>query len=183
MWGHASNGRLGLGDVERLGAPERERFFFPVAQKLKTLEIISQVSCGADHTLAFGMSGVWSWGSGAGGKLGHGDNKDLYEPVLISKLRGKSILQIAAGTWHSMAIVTFPPISRGGWLYTWGSGYHGQLAQQLQVVSPVPEVVEYFVSVNLLLKMVAAGSHHCAAVTVEGEMYTWGDNKFGCLGR
>lgn len=183
MWGHAGNGRLGVGDSERLGAPERERFFFPVPQQLRTLEIIKQVSCGADHTLAWGASGVWAWGSGAGGKLGQGDNKDHYEPVLVPKLRGRSILQVCAGTWHSMALVTFPPIMSGGWLYTWGSGYHGQLGQQLTVLSPVPEVVEYFVSVNLLLKMIATSSHHCMAVTLEGELYSWGDNKYGCLGR
>lgn len=35
----------------------QEMYFFPVPQLLKTLETIKQISCGADHTLAFGVSG------------------------------------------------------------------------------------------------------------------------------
>lgn len=69
-WGHGANGRLGVGEVEREGAPESERFFFPVPTHLEALETIAQISCGADHTLAHGISGVWAWGNGSGGKLG-----------------------------------------------------------------------------------------------------------------
>ena len=53
-----------------VGVPDRERQFFPLPQKITTLEPIHEIACGADHTLARGRSGVWSWGSGAGGKLG-----------------------------------------------------------------------------------------------------------------
>ena len=72
----------------------------------------------------------------------------------------------------------------GGWLYTWGSGYHGQLAQgHSKVVSLIPAVVEYFLGVHLLVKQVAAGSHHCLAITQDCELYSWGSNNNGCLGR
>ena len=69
-WGHGGNGRLGIGDTERNGVPEAQRSFFPVPVPLKSLEPIRQISCGADHTIAFGAAGVWSWGNGSGGKLG-----------------------------------------------------------------------------------------------------------------
>jgi len=72
----------------------------------------------------------------------------------------------------------------GVWLYTWGSGYHGQLAQgHSKVVSLIPGVVEYFLGVHLLVKQVAAGSHHCLAITQDAELYSWGSNNNGCLGR
>jgi hypothetical protein len=29
----------------------------------------------------------------------------------------------------TFAVIQYPPMLMGGWLYTWGSGYHGQLAQ------------------------------------------------------
>lgn len=81
-------------------------------------------------------------------------------------------------------MVAYPPMLQGGWLYTWGSGYHGQLAQgNGKVVSLVPCVVEYFLGVHLLVKQVAAGSHHCLAITQDCELYSWGSNNFGCLGR
>jgi alpha-tubulin suppressor-like RCC1 family protein len=86
-------------------------------------------------------------------------------------------------------------------VYTWGSGYYGQLAQGTKLISNVctchaihiasvkshvlqtPEIVEYFVKRHLLLKQIASGSHHCVAITSEGELYSWGSNKSGCLAR
>mmetsp|Transcript_3703 Transcript_3703/g.5731 ORF Transcript_3703/g.5731 Transcript_3703/m.5731 type:complete len:537 (-) Transcript_3703:66-1676(-) len=182
-WGHAGNGRLGVGASERLGVPERERHLFPVPTHLATLEPVSQVACGADHTLALGPSGVWAWGSGSGYKLGLGDQRDRYDPVLVPRTKEKVILQVAAGAWHSMAIIQYPPMMGGGVLYTWGSGYHGQLAQGSTQVSSYAQPVEYFYNVHLLIKEVSAGDFHCAAITREGELYTWGSNKYGCLGR
>ena len=44
-WGHAANGRLGIGAAERIGVPEAERFYFPVPSVLPNLEPISQLSC------------------------------------------------------------------------------------------------------------------------------------------
>lgn len=183
-WGHASNGRLGTGAVERNGAiEEAEKLYFPIPTLLRTLESVKQIACGTDHTLAIGSSGVWSWGNGSGGKLGLDDCKDRYDPVLIPKLRGKFTIKICAGTWHSMAIVQYPPMNQGGWLHTFGSGYHGQLALLDKVIAMQPEIVEYFVSLHLLVKDIATGSHHCAALTIDNELYTWGSNVNGCLGR
>lgn len=72
-WGHAANGRLGIGASERIGVPDNERYFFHVPSILPSLEPINKISCGTDHTLAIGASGVWSWGSNAGGRLGLGE--------------------------------------------------------------------------------------------------------------
>jgi alpha-tubulin suppressor-like RCC1 family protein len=166
-----------------VGADEKDRFFFPVPSQLKTLEAIAMISCGADHTLACGVSGVWAWGNGSGGKLGMGDNLDRTDPCLVPRFRGKTVLQVAAGTWHSMSLILYPPMVKGGWVYTWGSGYHGQLAQGTRNVSPLPELVDHFPSVHLLVKLIATGSHHCLAVTQDSEMYSWGSNVNGCLGR
>lgn len=183
-WGHAGNGRLGVGSMERVGAPERERCYFPIPQLIKTLEPIKQVSCGADHTLAYGPSGVWSWGCGSGGKLGIGDSLDRADPCIVPRLKGKFVSQVIAGCWHSMALVQYPPmLHTGGWVYTWGSGYHGQLAQGSKQTTHTPELVTYFSKLHILIKLIASGSHHSAAVTQDGELYTWGSNANGCLGR
>ncbi|RYH28646.1 hypothetical protein EON65_11435 [archaeon] len=182
-WGHAANGRLGIGEAERLGAPEHERFYFPVPTCLKTLERITMVACGNDYTLARGAAGLWSWGNGAGGKLGLGDVYDRLEPVLVPRLRGRTILQVVAGTYHSMAVVQYPPILKGGYLYSWGSGYQGQLGLGAKSVSLEPMIIEYFLCVNTMIRMIAAGATHCLAVTVDGEVYSWGSNQHGQLGR
>ena len=61
--------------------------------------------------------------------------------------------------------------------------YTGQLAQDSRTIVPQPEVVDYFLSVHLLVNYISAGDKHCAAITNEGELYTWGSNANGCLGR
>lgn len=183
IWGHAANGRLGLGETERLGAPERQRAFFPLPTELKTLEPVRQISCGNDYTMALGASGLWAWGCGSGGKLGLGDVQDRLEPVLVPKLRGRTILSIVASNWHSMALVQYPPILKGGYVFTWGSGYQGQLGLGSKCVSMEPSVMEYFVCIHTMILMIAAGPSHCLAVTTEGEVYSWGSNAHGALGR
>lgn len=182
-WGHAANGRLGLGAAERIGVPENERLFFPVPALLATLEPIKMIACGSDHTIAMGISGAWSWGNGSGGRLGLGDQRDRYDPCGIPRLRGKSLMMVAASAYHSLALVCYPPMNGGGMVYSWGSGYHGQLAQNSTVISLLPEPVEFFVQTHLLVKFIAAGPLHCAAITRQGELYTWGSNKNMCLGR
>ena len=72
----------------------------------------------------------------------------------------------------------------GGLVYSCGAGYHGQLG--LGVDRPtalVPELIEALAARHLLFKSISAGSHHCAGISVDGELYTWGSNRQSCLGR
>ncbi|MCH98438.1 ultraviolet-B receptor UVR8-like, partial [Trifolium medium] len=51
---------------------------FPRAQK------VVQISCGWRHTIAVtDRANVYSWGRGANGQLGHGDNLDRNVPKII----------------------------------------------------------------------------------------------------
>ena len=197
-WGHGLNGRLGNNAVHRIGVPDSEKSYFNIPYTISEIEPIRLVSCGADHTLAVGSSGVWAWGCGSGGKLGLGDTQDRWRPSLIPRTR--AAIAVAAGTWHSLMVLCFPPMLHGGYVYSFGSGYHGQLALGDKQVATTPELVEYFASYHLLVKHISAGSHHCGAITtgrlrfitkscvdyvyiLDGELYTWGSNKYNCLGR
>lgn len=182
-WGHGANGRLGQGALERVGVPDNEKFYFPLPKCISTLEHVKQVSCGADHTLALGASGVWAWGSGAGGRLGQGDNKDRNNPVLVPRLKRRCITQVVAASWYSMALVVHPPLNDGGWIYSWGSGYHGQLGHGHEVVVMMAQPVEYFIKYHLGIKKIVAGSHHVMAITRDDELYSWGSNRYHNLGR
>jgi alpha-tubulin suppressor-like RCC1 family protein len=182
-WGHGQNGRLGNGETERIAVPEKEKHAFPVPILLRTLETVYEISCGADYALARGDSGVWAWGNGSGGKLGLGDINDRYEPNLIPKLRGKSVLRIYATAWYAMAIVAYPPILEGGYVFSWGSGYHGQLGLGASSVSMQPQMIEFFVHSHTMIKELALGPSHVLAITKENELYSWGSNAHGALGR
>jgi alpha-tubulin suppressor-like RCC1 family protein len=76
--------------------------------------LIPCVSYTSSPLRTVGGSGVWAWGSGAGYKLGVGDQKDRYDPVLVPRLKEKTILQVSAAAWHSMVIVLYPPMMGGG---------------------------------------------------------------------
>ena len=58
-WGHARNGRLGIGMAERAGVPESDSLHFCIPSLIDYLEPIKQVSCGSDHCLAYGPSGLY----------------------------------------------------------------------------------------------------------------------------
>ncbi|CAM9830806.1 unnamed protein product, partial [Phaeothamnion confervicola] len=185
-WGHGASGRLGIGASSRVGVAAAERHLFPAPTPLHALRgaVVRQVACGPAFCLALSETAVWSWGSGAGGVLGHGDTADRDVPVAIETLRGMTVLQVAAGTWHAAAVVLVPPLRvGGGYLYTWGAGYHGQLAQGQRQQHPRPALVTAFLATHQFVASVACGPYHNAAVTAEGELYTWGSNRDGCLGR
>lgn len=71
------------------------------------LQPVKIISCGADHTLAYGHSGVWSWGNGSGGKLGLGDEKDRSSPNLVPRLKGRSVSMLIASTWYVSLFMYF----------------------------------------------------------------------------
>ena len=49
--------------------------------------------------------------------------------------------------------------------------------------SPKPAIVAGFLCTQILAKRVVCGSHHNAVIADDGELYTWGSNANGCLGR
>ncbi|XP_065185313.1 E3 ubiquitin-protein ligase HERC2-like [Sycon ciliatum] len=94
-----------------------ERLSWPVA--------LSCVSCGKDHVLLLDRLGrVASYGIGSRGQLGHGDVASIDPPAgprLVEALDGVRCLLIAAGGWHSLALM------ESGDVYSWGWNESGQL--------------------------------------------------------
>jgi len=178
-WGHCANGRLGCGKCDN----DYQSTPFPV--RLPSSEMIRFVACGSEHTLLCTQSAVYSFGCGDGGRLGHGsDYSDRSEPSEISSLkRGSHILSISAGTWHSACIVHVPPLEDSGWLYTWGSGFQGQLGLNKVCRASIPTLVEDFINEGLSVKHIFCGRNHNAAIAVDDNLYTWGSNNHGALGR
>jgi alpha-tubulin suppressor-like RCC1 family protein len=46
-----------------------------------------------------------------------------------------------------------------------------------------PRLVEELVDREVVLTKISCGTFHMAALSDEGEVWTWGKNDFGCLGR
>lgn len=180
-WGHTSNGRLGLGRCKE-GAPIFQPS--PLQVQFPSPQQVKQIACGSEHTLAATSSGIFSWGSGDGGKLGHStDLLDRWEPTEIMALKGSHILDISASVWHSACVICVPPMREAGYLYMFGSGYQGQLGLGKTCQTSIPTLVEAFCTGQVMVKTITCGSSHNAAITSDGNLWTWGSNKHGALGR
>ncbi|XP_070170422.1 X-linked retinitis pigmentosa GTPase regulator isoform X2 [Polyergus mexicanus] len=142
-------------------------------------EKVTHVACGRAHTLiCTGAQKIFACGSNQEGQLGRensaiGDSSS--SPILIYDcgLAGSRIVQIAAGSHHSMVLT-----SDGG-VVAWGSNLEGQLG--LPGVSglvnkptkvPIPELV----------KEISAGYYHSAFLTESGLVYVCGESESGKLG-
>ena len=64
---------------------------------------------------------IYSWGEASCGRLGMGDDADLYEPKRIYQLSQRNPIFIAAGESHSAAI------TEDNSLFTWGNNGFGRL--------------------------------------------------------
>jgi alpha-tubulin suppressor-like RCC1 family protein len=122
--------------------------------------------------------GVWSFGFGMYGKLGHADEEDEFVPCRIEALDRVMVLQVSAGKYHSMALT-----DQGG-LFTWGGGFFGQLGHGRRSEEMAPRQVGLILSFfnDLPITHIAAGGCHSMAVVEGGSVYTWGSNDRGQLG-
>lgn len=155
----------------------------PTLAKLPASIKVKVVACGSQHIVAASESRVFSWGCGNGYRLGHGDDCSARispcEIEAIAELGGSQILDVGAGTWHSACVIGNDAVTNGsGHLYTWGSGYCGQLALDKQCVAKTPTEVKELSEV----KKVMCGRTHNAAIALD-ELWTWGSNEHGQLGR
>ena len=113
-WGNGYHGRLGHGDNQAQLLPKKIEAF--------TGQRVVAVSAGSDHSLALTADGaVWSWGSGAVGKLGHGDTQDQLLPKKVEAFAGRRVVAVSAGQHHSLALTA------DGAIYAWGLGESGCL--------------------------------------------------------
>ncbi|KAF1787776.1 Regulator of chromosome condensation 1/beta-lactamase-inhibitor protein II [Phytophthora cactorum] len=121
---------------------------------------------------------VYSWGRGEDGQLGLGDTSDQHRPVPIDALAERRIVQIACGSGHTV-VLTGAFFARRRSIHM-GRGDDGRLGHGDNGWKFVPRLVEELRGKNI--RQVTCGSYHTAAVTVSGDLYTWGGGMYGKLG-
>ena len=98
-----------------------------------------------------------------------------YNPFMY-----ENVVQVVSGSFHSLAV------TEKGDLYAWGWNTDNQLGQgpvETRASIPYPTAVFFFRrKINANVVRLAAGFAHSAAVTENGDLYTWGNNKYGQLG-
>lgn len=101
---------------------------------------------------------------------------DLLLPKPLESNVVLDVHLIACGVRHA-ALVT-----RQGEVFTWGEESGGRLGHGVEKDVLQPRLVESLVAYNVVF--VACGEFHSCAVTMSGELYTWGDgtHNAGLLG-
>uniref|UniRef100_A0ACD5ZD62 Uncharacterized protein n=1 Tax=Avena sativa TaxID=4498 RepID=A0ACD5ZD62_AVESA len=134
------------------------------------------ISAGANHSVAL-LSGtmVCSWGRGEDGQLGHGDAEDRAVPTVLTAFDVPGIASVICGADHTTAYSEDEMQ-----LYSWGWGDFGRLGHgnSSDVFSPQP--IQALRGIKI--KQIACGDSHCLAVTVNGQVHSWGRNQNGQLG-
>ena len=111
-WGRANYGQLGHGRKQRADLPT------PTTVSQLQGRPLQGVSCGHFHSaavVAASPAQVHTWGRGALGLLGHGDEEDCYVPRPVKALAGIAIRQVACGAYHTVAVAESYRLFSWGW--------------------------------------------------------------------
>ena len=135
-------------------------------------------SAGAHHSCVVASNGDgYCWGWNDNGRLGTGTAGGSFNtPQLVAG--GHTWQSIQAGDQSTCGLTT------AGQMYCWGSNSQGQLGIGVNdfVPHPTPEPV---IGGHTFASLPSLGSNHFSAcgVTTTGDMYCWGSNSLGELGR
>ena len=169
-WGNNGSSRLGDGTTT-----ERRIPVDTVGSGVFTGKTVIAVASGAYHSLALcSDSTIAAWGYNNKGQLGDGSQSTRTEPVAVDQtgvLTGKSVVSVAAGESHSLALCS------DGSLAAWGSNDSGQLGDNSMTNRTLPVLVDASAGSALHGKSVvaiSAGSGHNLALCTDGSVAAWG---------
>ena len=123
---------------------------------------------------------MWAWGANASGQLGYGPTPPVAGaqengPVQVQGLAGRTIVAVAAGSLHSVALD-----SEGG-VWAWGANASYQVGDGTAITRTRPVLVDGLWGVTKIGS--GAGSNHTLAVRGgDGAVFAWGSNGAGTLG-
>lgn len=148
---------------------------------------VSSSSQGSGHDDGDALGDVFIWGEGIGeGILGGGNTRigsnagkkmDSLMPKALESAVILDVQNISCGGRHA-ALVT-----KQGEIYSWGEESGGRLGHGVDCDVSQPKLIDALVNMNI--ELVACGEYHTCAVTLSGELYTWGagTHNYGLLGQ
>jgi alpha-tubulin suppressor-like RCC1 family protein len=170
-WGLNRYGQLGTGSAEPQHQPDPQ---------LVSVGDFESLMLGALHTCGQTTAGDWfCWGHNNAGQLGGGyrTGSPLWAELVPQPVSG-DYRDLAPGFEHTCGLS-----STSADVYCWGFNYYGQSGSgsfggpphwdQL-MHEPVADGHEW--------RSVTAGAFHNCGLTIAGEWYCWGYNRFGSLG-
>ncbi|CAG9761100.1 unnamed protein product [Ceutorhynchus assimilis] len=171
VWGSNSSNQLGISsNITSTAIPTKLQVPRKLAAGLKN------VSCGWGHSVIISKEGcLLVSGDGTEGQLGLGENSNDNNNIIMRKVPHiGNIISVATGHHHTLAL------KDDGAVLSWGENQHGELGFDRDDLPRSYVPVETFFSEGL--RSVCAGWQHSAALTVAGEILTWGRSTSGQLG-
>ena len=176
-WGNNDHGELGR-SVSSATPADRPGIVSVPSGDTK----FTQISGGTFSSLALDSDGnLYSWGNNAFGELGRDTNTQPadrpYKVIIFSGYTTFTQIEASRGNFFNLAIAS------DGNLYSWGNNKNGQLGRDTSRISastiskvPMPAGVSRFIQAS-------PGYTHSLALGSDGNLYSWGDNSQGQLGR
>ncbi|XP_031679193.1 probable E3 ubiquitin-protein ligase HERC4 isoform X2 [Oncorhynchus kisutch] len=162
-WGRNKFGQLGLND-------NNDRYYPAQLKSLRSQRVI-YICCGEDHTAALTKEGgVFTFGAGGYGQLGHNTTNHEINPRKVFELMGNVVTQISCGRQHTLAF-----IPSSGKMDSFGLGGNGQLGTRSTSNrnSPAP-VKGPWVAYNGPMPTIADMEQGCCVKRI----YAGGDQSF-----
>jgi alpha-tubulin suppressor-like RCC1 family protein len=156
-FGRGVEGQLGHGDKNLRAVPTFVRGALQA-------RVAMAVSAGFLSTAVLMQSGqLYTFGNE------HDDGEEVEEsnlPTLVAAPLGKRFVSASNAGYHTVAT------TGDGACYSWGRGVYGRLGHGDEEDCILPKQVEALAGKRV--SAVAAGGHHSAAITTEGDLFTWG---------
>ena len=171
-WGDNTHGELGR------STPGSTQDIRPGKADTPAGIIFTQASAGGSHSVAVSADGsLYTWGNSDNGRLGRDTNSTPADkPGKADTPTGITFTQASAGGWHTVAL------SSDGSLYTWGDNNYGRLGRDTSK-TPADKPGKADTPAGITFTQASAGAWYCMALGTDGNLYSWGDNTNGQLGR
>lgn len=167
----------GLNDKEQLGGLKGSKVKVPTfSQTISRLRPI-HIAGGSKSLFVVSQDGkVFACGEGTNGRLGLGVTHNVPLPHQLPVLHQYVVKKVAvhSGGKHALALTL------DGKVFSWGEGEDGKLGHGNRTTLDKPRLVEALRAKKI--RDIACGSSHSAAISSQGELYTWGLGEYGRLG-
>jgi len=170
LWGWSDSGQLGTSCIHESAVP------LPVVAELRGIQVQS-CALGFNHTLVIekGTGRLFAFGENSRGQVGVPSNAKVEKPVTPDFLKDENLVDVAGGLFHSAAI------TKSGELVTFGCGRFGQSVSASSNADS--SFGRFKPDDGSRLVRVACGRRHTVTLDDQGRIWTFGDNKYGQLGR
>jgi len=162
----------GYNDYGNLGDGTRANSATPV--DVSGITTATSIASGRNHVCALLTDGtIKCWGHNGDGPIGNGEvSREQTTPVNVTGI--ETATSIAAGGWHTCALLT------DGTMMCWGWNIKGQLGYET-----VPEDDRRYpdiVSGITTATSIGLGGYHSCVLLTDGTVKCWGENIYGQLG-